>query len=217
MKGIDISHWNTVTDWGKIKASGKEFCFIKATQGTTYIDPTYKDRKDKVRGAGMLLGAYHFADATDPIKEADHFVKNVGELREGEIVILDYETYALPNPSEWCLKWLQRVESKLGFKPLLYTYHGLLTKYDWKAVSGANYGLWAARYGLQTPFPNPLFKPSTGSWSFYAIWQFSSKGSVPGIVGNVDLNTTDMTLETLKKYGKKTSQECTHCLLHCPK
>ena len=217
MKGTDLSHWNTVTDWKKIREAGYEFCFIKATQGTGYLDPTYKERKDKVRKAGMLLGAYHFADATDPIKEADWFLKNVGELQEGEIVILDYETYKLDNPADWCLKWLSRVEQKLGFKPLLYTYHGLLVKYDWKPVSVANFGLWAARYGLQTQFPNPLFKPSTGSWPFYAVWQYCSKGKVPGINGNVDLNTSSMDINSLRKYGKQALVEtCTKCCkLHC--
>lgn len=216
MKGIDISHWNPVTDWKAIRKAGYEFCFLKATQGTGYLDPTYKERKDKVRSAGMLLGAYHFADATDPIKEADWFVKNVGELKAGEIVILDYETHKLADPATWALAWLKRVEEKLGFKPILYTYHEFLKKYDWKKVSSNNNGLWAARYGLQTSFPNPLFKPATGSWSFYAIWQFCSKGSVPGISGNVDLNTADMTLETLKKYGKQAPPECNHlCPLHC--
>lgn len=45
-------------------------------------------------------------------------------------------------------------------------------------------------------------EPQTGLWSFYAIWQFSSTGKVDGIDGRVDLNTTTMNLETLKKYGK---------------
>lgn len=216
IKGLDLSHHNNVTDWNKAR-KGYEFCFIKCTQGTGYLDPTYKARKEQVRKAGFLFGAYHFANAdTDPAKEADWFLKNVGELKEGEIVVLDYETYALPNPAEWCRKWLDRVESKLGFKPLLYTYHGLLTKYDWKRVSEGNFGLWAARYGLQTTWPNPLFKPSTGSWPFYAIWQYCSKGKVNGIVGNVDLNTTDMSIETLRKYGKKKELTCNHqCPVHC--
>ena len=217
MKGIDLSHWNQVNDWDAIRKAGFEFCFIKATEGTYFLDNTYKARKDKVRKAGMLLGAYHFAGATDPVKEADWFLENVGDLQSGEIVILDYETHKLADPASWSLKWLTRVEEKLGFKPMLYTYHEFLKKYDWSKVSKNNNGLWAARYGLQTPFPNPLMKPATGSWSFYAIWQFCSKGTVPGIKGNVDLNTSDMSLETLKKYGKQAPQ-CNHsCPLHCGK
>jgi lysozyme len=202
-RGIDISHWNPVTNWSSIRKAGYEFCFLKATQGTTYLDPTYKERKDKVRSSGMLLGAYHFADATVPVKEADWFLKNVGELKKGEIVVLDYETYKLSDPADWSRKWLDRVEAKLGFKPLLYTYHGLLKQYNWTKVSGGDFGLWAARYGLQTQWPNPLFKPAKSSWPFYVIWQYCSRGKVPGVTGNTDLNTADASIETLKKYGKK--------------
>jgi GH25 family lysozyme M1 (1,4-beta-N-acetylmuramidase) len=201
MKGADLSHWNTVTDWNAIKKAGYQFCFIKCSQGTSFLDPTYKDRKSKIRGAGMLLGAYHFANLNDPKEEADWFLKNVGDLQPGEIVILDYETYQNTDPASWCLTWLQRVEEKLGWKPLLYTYHGLLTKYNWKKVSDSNYGLWAARYGLQEQEPNENYAPATGSWEFYAIWQYTSRGSVPGVVGYTDLNTTKMSLATLKKYG----------------
>ena len=118
MKGIDLSHWNQVNDWDAIRKAGFEFCFIKATEGTYFLDNTYKARKDKVRKAGMLLGAYHFAGATDPVKEADWFLENVGDLQSGEIVILDYETHKLADPASWSLKWLTRVEEKLGFKPI---------------------------------------------------------------------------------------------------
>lgn len=216
MKGIDVSHWQGNINWAKAQ-KGYEFAFIKCTQGTSFLDSKYAQNKKGIREAGLLFGAYHFANADgDAVKEADWFLKNVGDLKEGEIVVLDYETYALQNPAVWCKAWLDRVESKLGFRPLLYTYHGLLTKYDWKPVSDANFGLWAARYGMQTSWPNPLFKPSTGSWPFYAIWQYCSKGKVDGIVGNVDLNTSDMSIETLRKYGKPKEIICNKsCALHC--
>lgn len=203
MKGIDISHWNTVTDWNAVKKAGYKFIFLKATQGTTYLDPTYKERKGKVRELGLALGMYHFANANKPEDEADWFLKNVGDLKLGDIVVLDYETHALADPATWCLAWLRRVEAKLGFKPMLYTYHSFLQKYDWKKVSDNDNGLWAARYGLQEQEPNNDYQPATGSWPFYAIWQYTSRGSVPGINGYVDLNTTDMDVATLKKYGAK--------------
>ena len=204
-----------MTDLKATKAAGYEFCFLKVTQGTGYLDPTYKARKKLVRDAGMLLGAYHFADVTDPIKEADWFLKNVVELQAGEIVILDYETHKLADPATWALAWCKRVEEKLGFRPMLYTYHEFLKKCDWTKVSSANYGLWAARYGLQQQNPNNLFRPATGSWDFFAIWQYCSKGSVPGLIGNIDLNTCDMDMKTLRKYGKP-EVECNHeCPKHC--
>lgn len=216
MKGIDISHHNGVVDFEKVRSAGYEFVFAKCSQ---YVkDVKYEANKAGARKAGLLFGAYHFANATDPVKEADLFLSLIGELKTGEIVVLDYETNALADPASWCLRWSKRVEEKLGFKPLLYTYHALLKKYDWKKLSDNGNGLWAARYGMQTQEPVNLFKPATGSWPFYAIWQYCSKGKVPGTVGNVDLNTTEMDTATLKKYGKPGQvEECKKCLIHCPK
>ena len=195
MKGLDISHHQNDAgkiEWGKVK--GYEFVYVKCTEGTSYVDPKYKENRAAIRSKGLLFGAYHFANGTDAMAEANHFLANVGDLQEGEIVVLDYETKVLKDPAAWSLVWLQRVESKLGFKPMLYTYDAMLRAYDWSKVSNNNNGLWAARYSL--------LSPNTGSWPFWAIWQYSSKGKVPGFTGNVDLNTTKMDLETLKKYGK---------------
>lgn len=174
----------------------------------------YQKNKDGARKAGLLFGSYHFGRATNARKEAEYFVAQAGDIQEGELLVLDYELYTLSDPATWCLDFLKRVEELVGFKPLLYTYHGILLKYNWKKVSDNNNGLWAARYGLQEQNPNPKYKPATGSWPFYAIWQYCSRGIVPGIVGNVDLNHCDISLETLKKYGKKIT--CTKsCKIHC--
>lgn len=198
--GIDVSHWQNKIDWKKVKKAGYDFAFCKCTQGVKYKDPNYEENKEGARKAGLIFGAYHFANANIAEVEAENFCKNVGDLKEGEIVILDYETHAIKDPASWCLSWITCVEKELGFKPMLYTYHEFLKKYDWKKVSDNNNGLWAARYGLQQQKPNNLFKPATGSWSFYAIWQYCSKGKVDGISGNVDLNTTELPI--LRRYGK---------------
>lgn len=219
MKGIDVSHHNGVIDFAKVK--GYEFVFAKCSEGTAFKDSYYQANKDKARAAGLLFGAYHFCDGYDPIKEADWFLKNVGDLKAGEIVILDYEI-SLSDPASWCLKWLKRVEEKLGFKPLLYTNEARVKSIDWKRVVDANYGLWVAKYASQVIYvPEYLQRnPVSDEWPFWAIWQFSSRASVPGIVGNVDVNTTNMSLEVLRKYGKQAPVEvCKHCKIpnHCQK
>lgn len=200
MKGIDVSHWQGDIDWGSVKT---DFAFMKVSEGTGFFDEKFVKNKKEARDRGILCGYYHFARANDPVEEADWFISNVGDIKKGELVALDYEIYTLNDPSDWCRKWLDRVESKLGFKPLLYTYDALLKKYNWSKVSDGNFGLWAARYGLQQPEPNFDYQPSTGSWAFWAIWQYTSKGSIKGIKGNVDLNYSKMDIDTLKKYGSK--------------
>lgn len=221
MKGIDISHYQNEAgkiDWEKLKASEYKFCFVKCTEGTTYRDRFYEENKKGARKAGLVFGAYHFARLKDPIQEADHFCDTVGDLEEGEIVILDFEVDGA-NQVDWCLKWLKKVEERLGFKPLLYTNEARVKSLNWQPVVDKNYGLWVAKYASQVIYvPEYLQrKPVSDEWPFWAIWQFSSRAKVPGLVGNVDVNTTAMDVDTLKKYGKPVTVEaCLKCPVHCP-
>lgn len=216
MYGIDTARYQGNIDFKKVRLAGFEFAIQKCTEGVGYKDPTYEKNKKGYREAGILLGAYHFGRGGNAKKEAEWFVSQVGDIRPGELLVLDYEIYTLRDPASWCLDFCKRVEELVGFKPLIYTYHALLNYYNWKKCSDYNIGLWAARYGLQEQKPNPKYEPATGSWPFWAIWQYCSKGKVNGIVGNVDLNYTKMDLATLKKYGKPGDVTCNHqCPKHC--
>jgi GH25 family lysozyme M1 (1,4-beta-N-acetylmuramidase) len=197
MRGIDLSHHNKVTSWSKVK-DGNDFCILKATQGTTWVDEKFREYRLGAENAGFLMGFYHFADGTDAVKEAQHFVETVGVLKEGQFLVLDYEIN-LKNPADWCVKWLDYIYNKTGVRPLLYTNEARMKTNDWSKVIKGGYGLWVAKYGTNTGEMQTA--PTSGQWPFWAIWQYTSKGKVPGIVGNVDLNYTKMDLETLKKYG----------------
>lgn len=210
MKGINVSHWQGNIDWGKVRKDGVEFAILKCTEALNYFDATFEKNKRDARAAGVLLGFYHFARGNDAVKEADFFMSKVGDLQEGEFLVLDYEI-DLPNwqfssAGDWCKKWLDRVYEKAGFRPLLYSNEARIVGIDFSQVAKANYGLWIAKYGDNDAIPEPNEVPNTDEWKFYAIWQFSSTGMINGIVGRVDLNTTTMDLTTLKKYGKPKSE-----------
>lgn len=216
MRGVDTARYQGTIDHEKVRKSGYEFAIQKCTEAVGYKDPTYDRNKLGYRKAGILFGSYHFGRGTNAKKEAEWFVSQVGDIRAGELLVLDYEIYTLKDPASWCLEFCKRVEELVGFKPLIYTYHALLLKYNWSKCSDYSIGLWAARYGLQEQNPNPKFRPATGSWPFYMMWQYCSKGVVPGIIGNVDLNHCDINIETLKKYGKPGEVTCNHqCPVHC--
>lgn len=212
MRGLDISHHQGVINWSIVPME-YEFAFMKCTEGLTFRDTYFQSNKDRARKAGKLCGFYHFANLNDPVKEADFFLKNVGDILPGELVALDAETGQTP---EWCVKFLNQCFLKLGFRPLIYCPAG--NGMDWSPVVKLNYGLWVARYGMNTGFLSTLFPPKLGAWPFYAIWQYTSRGTVQGIAGNVDLNYTKMSLDVLRKYGKPVVEVCQHCKLHnCPK
>jgi GH25 family lysozyme M1 (1,4-beta-N-acetylmuramidase) len=214
IKVVDISHHQGKVDFEKMKAQGVVAVFIKCTQGTGRIDPRYAEYKASCRKIGLALGFYHFVGnmqndgkttvTADPIKEAEHFLKNVGDILPGEITILDWEpTVCDIDHALWVEKFLEHVKSKLGFRPIFYTYEARILKTSFKRVYEKDYGLWIADYGVNDGLPHA--KPIILPWKFYVLWQYTSRG--PGKTYGVsstfiDLNQGDITLETLKKYGK---------------
>ena len=163
--GIDLSHWNSVTNWDKLK---KYFIIHKCTQGTGYLDSTYEERKDKI------MGSYHYADGGDPIKEANWFIKNSDE----NMLVLDWEIEH-NNPVDWCSKFIAQVKKKTGKECWLYTNDARAIKYDFPK----DWKFWIARYGVNdgTKSMEPKFK----DWD---IWQYTSRGDIAGVAGFVDMN-----------------------------
>lgn len=187
-KFVDLSHWNDIVDLLKTKAAGYKGAIHKCSQGVSNKDSAYIVNKKIIREIDWAFGAYHFAEAGDPIKEAKWFLQNIGEIRNGDELVLDYETYARADADDWCLKWLDFVAGMTGKNPLLYTYHGILNKYGFTKVAKAGYKLWAARYGLQEQTPNKKYQPNTGAFGKMWAWQYCSQGLIPGINKRVDLN-----------------------------
>lgn len=206
--GIDVSHHQKVIEWPKVKA---DFAIMKVTQGTSFVDPMFQSNKDGARAAGILCGYYHFAGnykpetgqsiPSDPIVEANHFLSKVGDIREGEIVVLDWEVDHV-NPGEWCHAFMRQVEGALGFKPFFYSYESRIKRFDFSKIAKAGYPLWIAKYGDNDQIAEPNEKPNTDDWAFYIIWQFSSTGKKAGISTRVDLNESDLDIAAIKRYGK---------------
>lgn len=209
MKIIDVSHYQGNIDFSRVKSDGYSGVIQKCTESTSFKDDTFESNRTAIRKAGLLFGAYHFARGGDAEKEAKYFCDNIGELLDGEFVVIDYEIKTLKDPATWCLKFSNYVEKALGVKPLLYTYHSLLNTYNWTTLSNNGNKLWAARYGLQEQEPNYDYQPSTGSFGSYVLWQYSNIGSVDGITVNVDLNYTKLSLTEFKKLVCKYSSEIT--------
>jgi len=185
---IDISHWNPVRDLSKTKSFGIKGVIHKCTQGESNKDSTYIPNKSRIREIEMCFGPYHFSNAGDYKKEADWYLKNIGEVKKGDCLMLDYETYLRPDADDWCLAWLDYVAGMTGLEPIMYTYHGMLNYYGFAKVARAGYRLLAARYGLQEQNPNKKYMPNTGAFGKMWGWQFCSMGIVPGIDKRVDLD-----------------------------
>ncbi len=200
-KGIDVSHWQGTIDWKRVRSSGQQFVFIKATEGKSYRDKQFLTNVNGARAVGLLVGAYHFVNAVnvaDAKLEAAHFV---GRLQEAGGVarfdlppVMDYEN----NPANLsksamnavALAFLQEVERLGGRKPIIYTGNAFAQNFT-SLLSG--YDLWIARYS------NTRVPDDAPAWKQWDFWQYTDSGQVGGISGGVDLNVYHGTLEELKE------------------
>lgn len=187
--GIDLSHWNALADANAVKANGITYAWCKATDGTSYIDPTFGPKVNQLRSAGIVVGAYHFMHGTDVRGQARFFAtvaRAAGCLASGALVpMLDMEAAdARGNANDIVRVFYDELA------PGLAEVYGNL---DWwrNALRPDEWGDrnilgHIARYNGD---------PGNPGWSYtrMAVHQHTSTGNVPGIPGNVDRNATMQT------------------------
>lgn len=207
VEGVDVSKNQGKIDWIKVHNAGKEFAFVKVTEGgtigTPYVDPYYQYNLVEAPKAGLNVGAYHVArpdtwqaGIDDPVDEANFFVNtaytnaNLPNLPPVLDLEPDFCDKAGPGPpppkpnyafiADWCKRWLQTVENRIHIKPIIY----MNARYASNLEGLADYGLWIA-WPLDNG-SNGL--PATGKWNNWVYWQYAWHGSVDGINGEVDLD-----------------------------
>ena len=72
---VNLSHYDLMrVDFERMKSEGIAGVIHEATYPRFDRDSYYGSRQDAATRAGLLWGAYHFGDATDPVRQADHFL-----------------------------------------------------------------------------------------------------------------------------------------------
>ncbi|MBA4300998.1 MAG: glycoside hydrolase [Cyclobacterium sp.] len=184
--GIDVSHYQGKINFPglqlQIKNRRIEFIMIRATMGSNGIDRQFRSNWEGARTLPVLRGAYHYYRPNEnSTKQAQNFIKTA-KLKSGDLIpILDIEKHSTIQSKdklrEGLKNWLRIVEEHYGVKPMIYTGDSFF----WEVLHNHGfdeYPVWVANY-------NPVMKPETRNW---VIWQFSDKGSLPGIGERVDLN-----------------------------
>jgi GH25 family lysozyme M1 (1,4-beta-N-acetylmuramidase) len=188
--GIDVSQAQGSIDWSKVRASGKRFAYVKATEGQDFKDPTFSaSRLEAMRRAHVVPGVYHFLRPRSDrpgSREATWFIQTIAAAGYGKgdlPPVMDLETTTLSASAtcHYAHSFYGRVRDVLHLHAIIYTYPSFAQTYLAGCRWMAHKRLWIANYGVSQPtVPTP--------WSSYLIWQFSSTGHVDGIGGNVDLD-----------------------------
>jgi GH25 family lysozyme M1 (1,4-beta-N-acetylmuramidase) len=181
--GIDLSshdhrlfgvHWRTEV------AAGSQFVYVKATEGTTYVNPNFVADYSAARAVHRYVGAYVYArpDLGDPIGQAEHFLRHARFARDARTLVpfVDLEwpyrmgtdnCYNL-NPKQlraWIRAFINRIAAGIGRKPMIYT-----NTYWWNPCTGndTSYGdhpLDIANYTKKQP-------RLPAGWTTFALWQY---------------------------------------------
>lgn len=193
LTGPDVSHYQGVVLWSKVKAAGHSFAFAKATEGSRRVDPAFRQNLTGMKGAGLVPGVYHFLRAdSSPYDQASFFVETIGDPT-GLLCMLDVEASGTSKPSySDVLSFADRFSQSTNNHPLI-VYTG---RWYWVGVMGDPYGahLGPLHHAKYASTPGELY----GGWNAFTFWQHTSTGSCPGINGTCDLNKFYGTMTDLK-------------------
>ena len=190
--GIDVSKWNKEIDWDKVKNAGIEFAIIRAgyrgsVTGSLVVDPYYESNMKGAAASGIPVGVYFFTQAVNEVEAVEEasavlelvrrykinypiFIDTEGAGGNGRADGLDPETRTLV-----CEAFCRTIENA-GYNSGVYASRNW---YNNNLYTGRldNYCIWLAEYRS-----TPLYQ------GYYQMWQYTSKGAVDGIEGNVDMN-----------------------------
>jgi len=194
VEGIDVSQYQDWIDWPQVAAAGKRFVIMRATLGSTYLDPTYATNHAGARAVGLPVTAYHFATPSsapgDATLEAAWFVQNAALLPGDLVPALDLEQtggLSVTALQAWVATWLGEVQARLGVRPMIYTSPNFWANAMGNTTMFADQGysiLWVAHWLV----PSPTVPAGNWGGRGWTFWQYDNCGSVPGISDCVDLN-----------------------------
>lgn len=191
--GIDVSKWNKEIDWDKVKQAGVEYAIIRcgyrgSSTGALVEDPYFEQNIRGAAAAGIPVGVYFFTQAVNEVEAIEEasmvislcsgfdlqypvFIDTEGAGGNGRADGLDVETR-----TKVCEAFGNTVRNA-GYNPGVYASRNW---YNEKLEAGRLEGshvIWLAEYRK-----DPLYQGE------YQMWQYSSKGSIDGIEGRVDMN-----------------------------
>ena len=188
--GIDVSTWNGNIDWSKVKNSGVSYVIIRtgfrgSTQGALIEDNRFRQNIKGATNAGLKVGVYFFSQAineVEAVEEASMVLSQVKGYNLSYPVFIDVEPsggradkLSSDERTKVINAFCQTIQNG-GLRAGIYANKTWLSqKMNVSALSG--YKIWLAQYNSEVTYGGR-----------YDIWQYSDKGTIPGIPEKVDMN-----------------------------
>ncbi len=203
-KGIDVSSWQGKPDWKKVKKSGIEFAILRIHQKNG-PDTSFEHNYKGCKANAIPIGGYKYSYALTPaqaLEEAEDTLSVLAGRGLDFPVFYDLEwnsqrklgSESIEKIAETFLNRIKKAGYKVGVYCNMDWYQKVLTEKLRK------YDLWIARYPADDNGTiQERLRPDIG-----VGWQYSSKGKVSGITGNVDMNVfyKNYTEDKVKKVDK---------------
>lgn len=192
--GVDVSYYQKDVDWKRVREEGIEFAFIRlgfrgyGAEGTLNLDKNFEQNLHGAKTSGLDVGVYFFAQAIneqEAIEEAEFVLQHLNGRKLEMPIVYDPETImedgARTNGisreqfTKNAIAFCERIK-EAGYEPMIYC-NMLWQAFQLDMSELRAYPIWYADY---EPYPQTPYH--------FEIWQFTQKGSVDGIDGNVDIN-----------------------------
>ena len=198
IRGVDVSEYQGEIDWKTLSKQDIQFAFIKATEGSSYVDEYFKANWENAQKTKLAIGAYHFFSFDSGGKtQAENFINNVSKTKNMLIPVIDVEYYKSENNDREEIKkelkiMADELEAYYGKNPIIYTTQSAYK--DFIIDDFTNNPIW-----IRDVIKEPEL-PDGREWTF---WQYSDKGNLKGYKGvekYIDLNVFNGNNKKLKEF-----------------
>ena len=186
--GHDVSSYQGNVDWQTVARNGAKFVYVKASEGTGYLNSYFAQQYNGSASAGMIHGAYHFAlpNTSSGVTQANYFVDHGGGWSADAKTLppmldIEYNPYgptcyglSTTGMSSWIRAFSNTVFSRTGRYPPIYS-----TTNWWNTCTGRD-----PSFGSTNPLFIAYYSTSPGpmpaGWVSQTLWQYSDSGTFPG-------------------------------------
>lgn len=189
IRGIDVSSYQGNINWTTLSNQNIDFAFIKATEGSNYVDERFHYNWSNASKTELKIGAYHFFSYDSPGKsQAQNFINTVDKVEGMMPPVVDIEFYGdkeknLPDKDTTTIELqvlLDELESYYGMKPIIYA--TLKSYYLYIKDSFNDYPLWIR---------NVYYSPNIDMKNEWTFWQYTDQEILDGYKGDekyIDMN-----------------------------
>lgn len=201
VRGIDVSSYQGQINWEELAGENISFAFIKATEGSSFVDKNFAYNFEEAQKTILAVGAYHFFSYdSEGATQAQNFIDTVAPYEGMLPPVIDLEFYGdkelnLPAREDVDCElkaMLQALEAHYGQKPIIYATeksYGLYLSGDYE-----EYDIWIR---------NVITKPEISDNRTWTFWQYTNREQLSGYHGDekyIDMNVFNGSVQEFNEY-----------------